>query len=133
MASIRKDIPLEAPAGDVWDVVRDVGAVHTRFAPGFVTDTKLDGDARIVTFANGLVVREVFVDLDEEARRFVYSVKGENLTHHNASFQVIPEGEARCRLVWRADLLPHEAAVQIGAMMEAGSLVAKRTLDRKRA
>ena len=53
MASIYKDVPLAAPASVVWDAVRDFGAVHTRLAPGFVTDTRLDGDARIVTFASG--------------------------------------------------------------------------------
>src|SRR3954464_12356048 len=50
MASIHKDIPLDAAPDRVWDAVRDFGAVHTRLAPGFVTNSKLDGDARIVTF-----------------------------------------------------------------------------------
>ena len=45
--------------------MRDFGALHTRLVPGFVTDTKLDGDARIVTFANGTVARELLVDCDD--------------------------------------------------------------------
>jgi hypothetical protein len=32
--------------------------VHRRLAPGFVVDAKMDGDARIVTFANGNIARE---------------------------------------------------------------------------
>ncbi|HEY5831235.1 MAG TPA: SRPBCC family protein, partial [Hyphomicrobiaceae bacterium] len=40
MASIRKEIMIEARAGDVWDAIRDVGAIHQRLAPGFVVDTK---------------------------------------------------------------------------------------------
>ena len=63
MASIRKEVLIEAPPGDVWAAVRDVGAVHQRLARGFVVETKLDGDARIVTFANGFVVREMIVIL----------------------------------------------------------------------
>jgi hypothetical protein len=62
MASIHKEIAVEARPEDVWDAVRDVGAVHERLAPGFVTDVKMDGDARIVTFGNGMVARELIVD-----------------------------------------------------------------------
>ena len=89
MASIRREIVIEARPADVWDAIRDVGAVHTRLAPGFVTDTKMDGDARIVTFGNGLVARELIVDVSEDARRLVWAVVGGRLTHHNASLQVL--------------------------------------------
>ena len=65
MASIQKDIIIDANPGDVWDALRDFGALHTRLVPDFVTDTKLDGDARIVTFANGTVAREILVDCDD--------------------------------------------------------------------
>ena len=66
MASIHKDIPINAPARDVWDAVRDFGALHTRLVPGFVLDTRLDGEARIVSFANGTVAREILVDVPDE-------------------------------------------------------------------
>jgi hypothetical protein len=61
---------------DVRGAVRDVGAVHKRLAPGFVADTRLEDDTRIVTFANGLVLRELIVDIDDEARRFVWAAVG---------------------------------------------------------
>lgn len=32
MASIRREMVVEARSGDVWDAIRDVGAVHTRLA-----------------------------------------------------------------------------------------------------
>jgi carbon monoxide dehydrogenase subunit G len=129
MASIRKEIPLAASPEAVWDVVRDVGAVATRFAPGFVVDVQMEPGARLVTFGNGMVVRETIVDLDETARRLVYSVASERLTHHNASFQVFPEGEGS-RLIWIADVLPDAAAETVGAMMEEGAAAAKQALDR---
>lgn len=129
MASIYKEISLNASPEKVWDVVRDVGAVHTRFAPGFVTDTVIDKPGeRVVSFANGFVAREVIVDIDEARRRLAYSVRSERIAHHNASFQVIPDG-AGSRLVWIADVLPAEAAVTVGAMMEDGIGSAKRALD----
>jgi len=127
MASIRREISLEPPPEAVWDVVRDVSAVHTRFTPGFVTDVVMEGADRIVTFANGFVAREVIVDLDETGRRLAYSVRSERLTHHNASFQVLSEGQGS-RLVWIADVLPHEAAVTVGAMMSDGLEAVGRTL-----
>ncbi|MGA0601031.1 SRPBCC family protein [Caulobacter sp. KR2-114] len=119
MASIHKEISLASTPEAVWDVVRDIGAAHTRFAPGFVTDTTMDGPDRIVTFANGFVAREVIVDVDETARRLAYSARSERLAHHNASFQVIAEGEGS-RLVWIADVLPQAAAETVGAMMREG-------------
>ena len=127
MASIHREISLTADAGAVWDVVRDVGAVHTRFAPGFVVDTTLEEGARVVTFGNGMVAREVIVDIDEAARRLVYSARSERLEHHNASFQVVAEG-AGCRLVWIADVLPQAAAATVAGMMDEGLKAAKAAL-----
>jgi len=131
MASIRKEISIEAPPEDVWDAVRDVGALHTRLVPGFVVDTRLEDGARIVTFGNGTVARELIVDLDDEARRLVWSVVGGRFTHHNASAQVFADGDGRTRFVWTADLLPHDLARDIEALMEQGSAVLKHTLDRR--
>ena len=108
MASIHKEILIDAPPADVWDAIRDVGAIHRRLAPGFVVDTRLDGDARVVTFGNGLVARELIVDTDDAARRLVWSVVGGPMTHHNASLQVFAEDDDRSRVVWIADLLPND-------------------------
>ena len=38
MASILTEILLDASPAEVWDAVRDVGAVHRRLAPGFVSE-----------------------------------------------------------------------------------------------
>jgi carbon monoxide dehydrogenase subunit G len=131
MASIRKDIPIEADPDDVWAAVRDVGAVHERFGPGFLTDSRLDGEARVVTFANGMVVRELIVDIDDQARRFVWAAVGGRLSHHNASMQVFAEGEGRSRLVWIADFLPGGLAQDIGALIDQAAAVIKPTLERR--
>ena len=130
MASIRKEIVIDAPADKIWDVVRDVGAVHRRMAPGFVVDTRLEEGARVVTFANGLVARELIVDVDDAARRLVWAVVGSpRLTHHNASMQVFADGEHRSRVVWIADVLPNEVAGHIAGMMDGGLATMKKTLE----
>src|ERR1700738_1141671 len=108
MASIHKDIPIDASPADVWAAVRDFGAVHQRLVPGFVLDARLDGDARIVTFANGSVARETLVDCDDKRRRLVYATANERLKQHSASAQVFAEGDGRTRFLWITDVLPNE-------------------------
>ena len=128
MASIHREVVVEASPDLVWDAIRDVGAVHERLAPGFVVDTRLEEGARIVTFGNGVVARELIVDVDEAARRLVWSVVGGRMTHHNASLQVFTEG-AKSRVVWIADLLPNEVAPYIAGMIDQGMAVMKKTME----
>ena len=129
MTSIRKEVTIEAPANVVWNAVRDVGQVHKRLVPGMLTDARLEDGARVVNFANGMVVRELIVDLDDEQRRFAYSAIGGRASHHNASIQVVPEGERRCRLIWITDVLPHEMGSPISTLVEQGARVMKQTLE----
>jgi carbon monoxide dehydrogenase subunit G len=128
MASIHREVQIEVSPEHAWDALRDVGAVHTRLAPGFVTDVVLEAGARIVTFGNGRVARELIVDVDDEKRRVCWSVVGGALSHHNASAQVFADG-AGTRFVWIADLLPHELAPLIAGMIEQGLAVIRKTLE----
>jgi carbon monoxide dehydrogenase subunit G len=130
MASIHKDIPLDAQPDAVWDALRDFGAVHRRLAPGFVLDARLDGEARIVTFANGTVARELLVDCDDARQRLVYAVISERVKQHSASVQVLPDGEARSRLIWIVDVLPNDIAPYIEAQMDQAALAMQKALGR---
>jgi hypothetical protein len=127
MATVRKEIAVGgAPAG-VWQAVRDFGAVHTRVAPGFLTDLRMDNGDRIVTFFNGLVARERLVTLDDQACRLVYAIVEGRPQHYNASVEVRPDGDAS-RIVWTIDLLPDELAPTIEAMMGEAAKVMTKTL-----
>lgn len=128
MATLRRQIALDAPAATVWAALRDFGAVHTRVAPGFLTRLEMDQGDRIVTFFNGMVARERLVTLDDEACRLVYSVVEGRATHYNAAVHVFPEGDGS-RLVWTIDLLPNELAPAIGGMMDHAAGFMKKTLD----
>jgi carbon monoxide dehydrogenase subunit G len=128
MASIRKEIVTSARPQSVWDAIRDIGALHTRLVPGFVLDTRVEPEARIVTFANGMVIKEPIVTVDDESRRLVWGAESEALTHYNASVQAFSEGTGT-RVVWIADFLPHEAASMVGPMMEQGMAAMKKALD----
>lgn len=129
MASIHKEIEINRSKESVWDAVRDVGAIHKRLVPGFVVDCKLDGDERIITFGNGMVVRELIVDVNDKTCRHSWSARGEPLTHHNASLQVFSVGHDKCRVVWIADLMPNEVAETISEMIQHGLNTMKQTLE----
>ncbi len=130
MASIHKDISIDACPDDVWDAVRDFGAVHRRLVPGFVPDTRLDGDARIVTFSNGTAARERLVDCDDARRRLVYAVVSPRVSQHSASVQVFADGDSRTRLIWIVDVLPNEIAPYMDGQMEQAALAMQKALGR---
>jgi len=128
MASVRKEILIDAPTDQIWDALRDVGALHTRLVPGFVTDTRMDGDARIVTFGNGMVAREEIVSVDETGRRVAWAVLHEPFRYYSAAARVEPDGRGS-RFIWTADFLPNELSEQVESMMSTGIQVIKDTLD----
>ena len=132
MASICKQIVTKARTDAVWSAIRDIGALHTRLVPGFVTDTRLErgAGARIVTFSNGMVLREPIIAVDDKARRLVWSADGAPFTHYNASLQVFAEDGGASRVVWIADFLPDEVASNQHAAMDAALQVMNATLDR---
>ncbi len=131
MASIRITIPIASPAPAVWAAIADAGAVHERLARGFVVDTRLEGDSRVVTFENGLVTRELLVDLDDDGRRIAYAVVESPLgiRHHHASMEVRADGDERSRLLWVADVAPDDAAPAVGEFMRLGADAIRRTLE----
>jgi fructose-1,6-bisphosphatase/sedoheptulose 1,7-bisphosphatase-like protein len=130
MASIHKDIAIQAPAHEVWDAVRDFGALHTRLVPGFVLDTKLEGEARIVAFANGTVARELLIDCDDARRRLAYAIISERMKHYGASVEVVADGDTNSRVICTVDVLPHEIAPYIGGQMDQGVLAMQKALRR---
>jgi Polyketide cyclase / dehydrase and lipid transport len=130
MATVVKTVQINARPDDVWSAVRDWTALHTRLVPGFVIDTKADGADRLVTFFNGLTVREVMISSDDERRRLAWSVVDGPYTHHNASAEVFPdERTGGTRFVWTADFLPDELTERIGDMMERGIGVVRQTME----
>jgi len=128
MASIRNEIALRAPVDRVWDALRDFGAVHRRVAPGFLADCKTDGEARIVTFANGATARETLVSSDDETRRLVYAIIEQRFKHYSASVQVFAEGQGS-RVVWIIDLLPDGLAGFVRQMSGQGAAAMQVALE----
>jgi hypothetical protein len=129
MASIRRELELSVPADGVWDALADFGAVHRRVAPGFLQDTKLEGESRVVTFANGAVFREHLVDLDHVRRRLVYAIADLPFITYQGTVEVEPVGVDNCRLVWTVDMLPNEHRGQIAQQMDIAVKAMKSALE----
>ena len=132
MATLHNAVFIDAAPEQVWDAARDLGALHTRLVPGFVIDTKLEGDAaRVVTFGNGLVAREQIISLDDERRRLAWNAEGGKTTHYTAVLEVVPEANGT-RVRWTTDLLPNEMAGPIQGMQEQALAIMRKTLEASR-
>lgn len=131
MATIRKVIELNAPAQKVWNALADFQNVHIRVASGFLLGSEPDGDhARVVHFANGTKAKEMLVTADAANRRPVYFIAAnERVAHHNASAEVVAEGDHRCRFIWTTDVLPDAIAPYIDGQMSEGVRHMKLALE----
>jgi Polyketide cyclase / dehydrase and lipid transport len=131
MGTITKQIELDVSAEQAWDAVRDFGELHTRLVRGFVTDTKLEGSGRMVTFANGVSQLEPLVTLDEDVRRLVYSAVDSPMgaSHYNAAVTVAETAPGASVVSWQIDFLPDEIAPPLDAAMEAGAAAMRQTLS----
>jgi carbon monoxide dehydrogenase subunit G len=129
MATITKSVDVTLNPAQVWDAVRDWGHVHQRLCPDVLTDCQVEEGARVVTFAGGLVAKERIVTVDDEARRLVWAVVGSQmLSHHNGAMQVLDDG-AGSRIVWTADILPHDTAERVAGFMDLGCAAMKAKLE----
>jgi hypothetical protein len=129
MASIHEQLAVEVGADEAWAALRLVGEPHKLFAPVLV-DGQLDGDTRTVKFANGMVVQERILDVDDKKRRVAYSaVNGPGMTYHHASMQVLEAGPGRCVFVWITDFLPPDIAGNLTPLIAQGAKALKANLE----
>jgi hypothetical protein len=129
MATIRKEFHSRRSAGEVWDKLRRFEAVH-ELARGFVAKTTMEpSGARVVTFANGVEVREWLVSANDAERRLVYAITDNpRFSHYNATAQVFEDGQGS-RFVWTVDFLPDDAAELQEMAMTAGAAAMSKALE----
>ena len=120
MGSIWWEETIATPAGRAWEQLRRVDLAHELFAPVLV-DGRIEGDIRTVTFADGLVVRERIVDVDEARRRIAYTVLDGVFEHHSASMQILEIDSDSCRFVWITDFLPAGKGAMVKPLVEQGA------------
>jgi hypothetical protein len=131
MASIQKSIEIKRSAEQAWAALRAVGKAHQLFAP-VLADAQVEGDLRTARFANGMVVHERILDIDEKSRRVAYTVvDGPGMSYHHASMQIVETGEGRCTFVWITDFLPPEARPVLAPLIDYGTTSLKANLERR--
>jgi len=54
---------------------------------------------------------------------------GGPLTHHNASMQVLDDGDRSSRLIWITDILPNAIAGDIQVLINQGTVAIRQTLE----
>ena len=78
MASIHKDIPIDAPADDVWDAVRDFGARASTAGAGLCHRLPARRRRTHRDLRQRQRGAEDFVDCDDARRRLVYAILAAN-------------------------------------------------------
>jgi carbon monoxide dehydrogenase subunit G len=129
MASVIRQIDIEAEPAAVWDAVRDFPNAQQRLFRTVLRESAPGEGGRVVRFANGMELRELLVSCDEAQRRLVYAAVGGRTSHHNSSLQVLELGAGRSRVVWTTDFLPDGLAAVISGLADLGAADMKRTLE----
>lgn len=113
MGSVRRHAILAASAADVWAFIGRPEALHEWFP---TTSTRVEGDKRWVTLPSGIVFEEQIVLVDNDLRRFQYSIIGNPLvTQHLGTIDVIAITEASCIVVYSTNIEPEVLGLAIGA------------------
>lgn len=128
MATIWWEQPIAAPAASAWAALRCVDKAHQLFTPVLIAGS-MTGDLRELTFADGLVVQERIISIEEERRRVAYSVVGDMFEHHSASMQILPAEDGNCRFVWISDFLPDSLIEVVRPLVEQGSAALAATIE----
>ena len=129
MASVIREIIIDASQEKVWDVINDFENGPLRMAPGAFVDCRLETPGvRAMTFADGTVARERLIARDAQAHRIVWGWVADNVTHDNTSMQVFAEQGGKSRLVWIHDTLPDELTGWLATAMEGLAPIFQQTL-----
>ncbi len=127
MASFRTETIIDLPAPSAWTHLSDLANTHRLF-PGVLTACTLDGDVRTVTFADGTVVKERIVTVDDDAMRLAYGVL-DRFEHHASAMEIVPVNGGQCRCVWISDVLPDAALERVAGLMAKGTAALKTALE----
>ncbi len=116
-ASVRKEIRIRRPAGDVWARIEDPGCIQDWF-PGIVAST-VDGTTRVITLGSGIAMPEEIITSDPILHRFQYRITVPLFRNHLGTIDVIDLGDETSLVVYSTDADPRTMALVIGAATAA--------------
>jgi carbon monoxide dehydrogenase subunit G len=129
MASIYREFEVGASPEKAWEAIRDAGNINNVIT--FLGEVTLDGDYRTCHLGDEGRLNELIVSVDDERRRFVYSIRESpfGFSHHSASMQIVPNNGRGSRLIWVTDIKPDEAAPAVEDVLDAAVASIKETLN----
>lgn len=113
MGSVRRHAVLASSAEAVWGFVGRPELLHEWFP---ISSTRVEGDKRWITLPSGITFEEQILLVDNDLRRFQYSIINNPLiTHHVGTVDVIALADNRCIVVYGTDIEPEVLGLAIGA------------------
>jgi hypothetical protein len=127
MATVRREIRIRRPAGDVWAVAGDPARLH-RWFPGIV-DSTVDGTTRVITTASGITMPEEILTVDPILRRFRYRIVSPIVREHLGVIDVFDLGDDTSLVSYSTDAEPDAMALMIGGATGGALRELRRQLE----
>jgi len=127
MATLRREIRINASADEVWKVVGRPEILYLWF-PGIVSSV-VDGNTRTVTTGTGIPMPEEIITNDSLQRRFQYRITAPLFRQHLATVDVLDVGDGTCMVVYSTDAEPAVMALVIGGATTGALEELKRQFD----
>lgn len=117
MATINLETNLAVSADELWGKVKDVGSISAFL--DVISESSVDGDQRSCTMADGAVLAETIISIDDDLQRVAYTITDSpfGIEAHSASMQVTDLGEGRSMFQWTTDVKPDALAGALGPML----------------
>lgn len=104
---VRVSEPIAAPAGVVWGLIADFGALGDWWPPGQIESVEVEGAGigmvRCLRSTIGIALRERLEALDDDERRIETSMTGDlpvGMCEYRATGRVIARGADACTIEW---------------------------------
>jgi carbon monoxide dehydrogenase subunit G len=129
MATITREITLDATPDAVWEKLRDVGAINELI--DFLGEVTVEGDRRACALDGGGELEELIVTVDDEARRVAYSIVESpfGFAHHGASMQALANGNGGTRFLWVSDFKPDDVEPALAEAVDGALASIERALS----
>jgi len=111
---VTKTMDINAPAADVWNLVKDFSGLHT-WHPGIAKDEIVEGKdnevgaVRLLTAGNGNQLREKLLGYDAAGMNFKYGIiegGGLPVTNYESIFKVEAVSDGTSKATWTGSFTP---------------------------
>jgi carbon monoxide dehydrogenase subunit G len=127
MATLRREIRIDVPAGEVWKVVGKPEILCLWF-PGIISSA-VEGNTRTITTGTGIPMQEEIITNDSLQRRFQYRITAALFRQHLATVDVLDLGDGTCMVVYSTEAEPAVMALVIGGATTGALEELKRQFD----